>query len=454
MYLKKVKLSIAAGMMLLLTDPGSAMAQQDIQIFSLRDCIDYTLGKNPNNVVYSNNIEIAIRQKQEGMASYLPQINVTGTLDDNLKRPVTVLPGAIFGSPDPIAVQFGTQYATGLTAQADQVIFDQTSILAIKANKPNIELSVLKKLRNDDDIIYNTSAAYYQVLIYKEQLKLLSVNEKKFSDLLVVQKLQYDKGVITRTSLNRIQVNYNNILSQKMVAETNYATSMNKLKNAMGIELGKDLKIIDSLDYGQIVSLPGVSDFNIKNKPDYKILEKNITLQEIDLRRKRAAALPSLTAYARYGGNALGNDFAQSYNKIYSFSSVGLKLNVPIFSSFKRHSQVAQSELTLNNTRQTLLINAQTLELQLQNANTQLVSSFNNVQSNRNNMALAKDVFSDTDLQYQKGAASLTDFLNADYSYKEAQYNYINSLLTFLTARIDLERSKGTIKQFANQLPK
>jgi len=57
-----------------------------------------------------------------------------------------------------------------------------------------------------------------------------------------------------------------------------------------------------------------------------------------------------------------------------------------------------------------------------------------------------------TGLQYQKGTASLTDFLNSDYSYKEAQSNYISSLLNFLTARVDLEKSQGNLSTYVNQL--
>lgn len=451
MNLTKMKRSLLLGVAYWLVTPAMLTAQQPLQAFTLKDCIDYTLGKNPTNAVYNNQIAIAHSQKTEGMASYLPQVNLTGSLDDNIKRPVTVIPAGAF-SPVDLRVQFGNKYATTLNLQADQVIYDQTIIEGIRANKPNIELAVLKKQRNDDDLIYNTAAAYYQVLIYKEQLKLLSENEKKFSELLTIQKLQYEKGALTRVNLNRVQVNYNNILSQKKVAETNYELSLNRLKNAMGIDIAKDIVIVDSIDYNQETNVPVTNDFNIKNKADYKILETNITLQEIDLRRKRATAMPTLTAYAKYGANAFGNEFAKSYDHLYDYSAIGLRLNVPIFSSFRRYSQVRQSELTLKNTRQNLIINAQSLQLQLENANTQLVNSYNNMQSNKNNLGLAKDVFDDTNLQYQRGASTLTDFLNADYAYKEAQANYINSLLNYLIARIDLERSKGTIKQFANQL--
>jgi outer membrane protein TolC len=430
---------------------GNSAFSQTGDKLSLKACIEYTLKNNLSVSIYNNTIEIAAKQKLEALSGYLPQVNATGTLDDNLKRQVTVIPAGAF-SPTDVKVQFGNQYNTSVMMQADQVIYDQSLLAGIKANKPNIELAELKKLQNDDNLIYNTAAAYYQLLIYREQVKLLLQNEKKLGDLLNVQKLQLEKGVTTRVAYNRVQVNYNNTISQRKVAETNYDMAMARLKNAMGIPVENELSIIDTVNYQQDVQVPVINDFNIKNKPDYLILEKNILFQEIDLKRKHASMLPTLSAYARYGANAFGNNFTASYDHWYDFSVVGLKLNVPIFSGLRRYSQLSQTELNLYNARQNLLIGTENIKLALQSSNTLLLSSYTNLQSNKSNIELAKTVFDDTSLQYEKGAVALTDFLNAEYAYKEAQTNYINSLLNYLVARIDLERSKGTIKQFVNQL--
>ncbi|HLP51096.1 MAG TPA: TolC family protein, partial [Chitinophagales bacterium] len=76
----------------------------------------------------------------------------------------------------------------------------------------------------------------------------------------------------------------------------------------------------------------------------------------------------------------------------------------------------------------------------------------NSLQNDKANLELAKSVFDNTTLQYQNGVASLADLLNSDYSYKEAQTNYLNSLVSCLIAKVEVERSKGTIKQYINTL--
>ena len=61
-------------------------------------------------------------------------------------------------------------------------------------------------------------------------------------------------------------------------------------------------------------------------------------------------------------------------------------------------------------------------------------------------------VFSVTDLQYKKGVETLTEWLNAQNSIKEAQNNYLNSLYSFLQAKLDLEKAAGSLKTFYTSL--
>lgn len=170
---------------------------------SLKDCIDFALANNASNVIYNNQIKLADMQKLEVLSGYLPQVNASGSFDDNLKRQVTVIPAGVF-SPTDLRVQFGNQYNTSVSAQVDQVIFDMSLLSGMKAIRPNNEVAKLKKLKNDDDLIYGTATAYYQALSYKEQLKLLTENENKLSSILKVQKILVEKGVTSKVNYNRV----------------------------------------------------------------------------------------------------------------------------------------------------------------------------------------------------------------------------------------------------------
>lgn len=418
----------------------------------LKDCIDYTLKHNLTIPIYDNDVKSANQKKMEAVSGYLPQINGQLAWDDNLKRQVTVIPGAVFGQPNDIKVQFGNQYNTNASIQADQTIYDQSLLSGLSAIKPNIEAAELKKAKNDDDIVYNTAVAYYQIVAFKEQLKLLNENERKFAEIARIQELQVEKGVLKKVDADRVQVALNNIRSQKKYAETSLQLSLNRLKNYMGMPLSETLIVTDSAASLQEVTVPDGNDFDPKTTWDIKILSKNLELQQINIRRMKAGYVPTLGFYARYGGQTFGNEFGPSFKNWFSYSSIGLRLNVPIFDGLRKSSQIRQNTLSYKNAQQNYLITENATRLANQNANLQLLSSFNNLQSDKRNLQLAKEVFDNTSLQYQNGVASLADLLNAEYSYKEAQSNYLNSMVNNLIAKVELEKSKGNLKQYLNTL--
>ncbi len=301
-------------------------------------------------------------------------------------------------------------------------------------------------------MIYTTSLAYYQVLIYNEQEKLLRENEKQYKELLSILKLQYERGVVRKIDYDRTRVSSNNITSQIILVQTNKKLSLNKLKYAMGMPLENQIRNEDSTYTASKAELPQNVQINVENRLDYRIMNQNILAQEIDVRIKRAAFAPVLSAYARYGSNAYGVEFSNSFNKWYDYAAIGVKLNVPIFSGFNKSSQLRQSKLLLINARENAKLSIQNYKVDYENANTKLVSSYTSLGKDKENLDLAKEVFETTNLQYRQGTASLTDFLNADYSLKESQGNYINSLLNFMSARVDYEKAQGTLSAYINQL--
>lgn len=428
-------------------------AQKNDTVFTLKSCVEYSLKNNLNCIIYTNEVLIAKEKKTEVLANMMPQVNAQLSMDNNIKRQVTVFPANSFGPNTPESrTQIGSKLTANGTVQIDQSLYDHSMFLAIGATKINRHIAELKVQQNNESLIYNTASAYYQVLTITEQKKLLLENANKYNNLLSIMKLQYEKGLVKKVDYDRIRVNINNIKSQITVIEMNELLALNKLKNEMGMELTQTLNIVDSIDTKNTVLAPKSEIYNSNNKVEYQILNQNHIIQEIDVKRKIAAFYPSLSTYVRFGSQALANDFNQTNIKWDDFSAIGLKLSIPIFSGFRRVSQLSQSKLTLKNIQENLKLIDRNYQLQFQNSSTQLLSSYKTLVLNKENLDLAKEVLETSQLQYEKGAATLSDYLNSDYSYKEAQNNYIISLLNYLTGKLDYEKAQGTLSTYLQQL--
>ncbi len=422
-------------------------AQKNI---SLKECVDFALKNHLSNTVYENEIAIAQQKSTEALAGYLPQVSTNVTFDDNLKRQVSIIPAGAF-SPTEIKLQFGTQYNTSAIAQVDQVIYDKSMLVGIKAAEPNNQVAILKKEQNQDNIIYNTVASYFQVLVYVEQEKITLENEKKYRELLDILKLRLEKGVIKKTDYDRTKASLNNIVSQKSILQMNKQVALNKLKYAMGMSLDEDINVLEMPNYETLAVIGDDNGFELNNLLDYKIQTNNMYLQEFDVKRKQAAFMPTVSMYARYGASSFGNSLGSSFNNWFDFSTIGLKVNIPIFSGYRKNSQLKQAEISLLNAKTNIKLSADNMSLAFKNSNAQLQKSQSDLGINRENLYFAKEVFESSNVEYQKGVSTLSDLLNADYSYKEAQSNYITSLINVLSSRLEYEKSKGNLKSYINQ---
>lgn len=430
---------------------SGAIAQGNPQVFNLKSSIEYSLKNNPTSTIYRNDVEITRFSNRNALATYLPQVNGNYSHDFNAKLPTNIIPAGVFG-PEETRIQMGQKHVNGASVQLDQKIYDQSAIVALKAMKQNDSLSILKMLKNNEDLIYQTANAYYQVLIISEQEKLLRENEKQYADLLKILKLQFEKGVIKKMDYDRTRVAYNNITSQMTLLETNKKVALNKLKVAIGMPIEELLAIDETIDLNEEIAMPVETNIDVTKRIDYLIQEKTLLLQGYQVKSMKYSGLPTISAYARYGANAYGTELGESFKTWLDYSAIGLKVSVPIFNGMRAYNNYKSSQLDLMNLQESAKLNIQNYKLETQNANTQLLSSYTSLGTNRENMNLAKEVYDASNVEYKAGQSSLTDLLNSDYSFKESQSNYINSLLNFLSSRLDYEKSKGTLTNYISQL--
>jgi outer membrane protein len=431
--------------------PIHLFAQQQ---WNLRECIDYGLKNNRSSTVYENEKKAADAKAKEALADYLPKISVSGTFDDNLKVQQSVIPAGIFGPTD-IRVAFTQKYNTNGVAQLDQTIYDQSLLNGLKANKYGKQQADLNIKQNQETIIYNIGNAYYQIYVYREQLRLLKENLETYRKQVEISKLQVGKGVTLQKDLDKVTVDYNNAVSQIRVAESNLTLAQNQLKYEMGYPINSVLPV-DSVSQ-QDVTVPAAmstssSDFSAGNRTDYQLSEVNAKLLEIDQSRIKAGALPKLTGYARYGAVGFGNSLGPAFSDLNPYSAVGLKLTIPLFDFFKRNAQYSQAKYKSLNALENLKLDAGKYQLEYENARTKLVKAQTNLENDKRNVDLAQSVFKTTNLQYQRGVTDLTEWLNAQNSIKEAQNNYLNSLYSFYQAKLDLEKAAGSLKTFHTSL--
>lgn len=426
------------------------------QTYSLKQCIEYARKNNSNVKIASLDSDISGKMVNEQIGKALPQIDLTGSLDDNLKITTQLLPGELMGQPGTyVPVKFGTKYNFNAKLSLTQKIFDPSFWVALKASKISATISEQNIQKTDEQTIYDVSLAYYRASIIKKQLENLQVILAASERTLKSTELKYKNGLVKKIDVDKIKVSYNNTNSQVQQTELSYKQALNNLKYYMGMPVESSILITESLpDYTDTTAQTNLNNNFIENRIDYQIQKTNVTLYEADKQNNISAYLPSLSFYANYSYQAMRSefDFFKSGKDWYNSSAIGLELKIPIFSGFQRYSKVEQSQLNIEKAIENLKFTEQSIKVELSNYYIQFRNAIDNIQNEKENLALAESVYKNTQLEFSQGTGSSLDLVQTESSLRETQNNYYNKLLTLYIAKLDLEKSQGTLTNFINNL--
>lgn len=418
-------------------------------VFSLKDAVTYAI---KNNVANQNGVidsEIAKAKKSEVTGLGLPQINSNFDLKDYEKIPTSIVPGDFFGQPGTLyAVQFGTRYNATGTVQASQLVFNSDYLVGLQASKTYLELSEKAVTRTNIETSASVMKAYYNVLINRERLKLLIANIARIGKLKSDTKALNENGFVEKIDLDRIEVAYNNLVSEKQKVEKFIGLSEVMLKFQMGYDVSQPITLSDSLSVNVNSNLNGKDKITPSNRIEYSLLQSQLKLNELELKRNRLGYLPSLVAYASASANAQRNtfNFLDTKEKWYPIVVVGGTFNLPIFDGLQKHYRIQQSKLNLLKTKNTIKNLENAINMETMSAQVVYENAVTSLSAQQKNMELAENVYRVVKAKYDQGVGSNIEVITAETSLRESQTNYFNAMYDYIVAKVDYDKATGNIK--------
>jgi outer membrane protein TolC len=422
---------------------------------TLKECIDYSSSNNSKIKVAAFDVEASKQRIREQRGIYLPQLNGSGSFDDNLRLATTLLPGELAGKPgEMVPITFGTKYNISGGVQLTQKVYDRPSLIGMKSAIINNELSVQTLQKTTELTAYNISVVYYQTLVIQKQISTLKSTLNASEQSLKSIQLKYENGLAKKIDVDKIRVSYNNTQSQLQQALLSYSQSLNTLKFQMGMPVESELALADSTistNYEAFEQLDN-TNFQTENLIDYQMQKTNLSLTEMEKKRSLAAFQPTLSFYSNLNVSAMRKEFNffEAGQNWFPSYGIGLKLAVPIFDGLQRNARVAQSELNIMKAQENIRYTEQAIKVDISNYEIRYKNALANIKKEKENLDLAQSVFENTQLEYQQGTGTALDLVQSENSLMVAQNTYFNKLLDLYIARIEQEKAKGTLLEFIN----
>ncbi len=419
---------------------------------SLNDCIELAIENNENLKNSKLEERISKALSKEYLSIGFPQINFDGGLQYNHDVPKSLIdisrfmPGVPEGTEQ--EVQFGQTYDGRVDLFVNQMIFNGSYFVGLSAARELVRLSEKLTERNEIDINESVQKAFYTVLNTKSRIVLVEANLDRLNTLFGQTKELYKNGFIEKLDVDRIQVAYNNLKSEKIKADRFYKLSKEVLNFQIGLPVGTDIELNGVLTEEVVNNFNySLDDFDYSKRIEYSILQTDKNLKFYDLKNNRSQYLPQIYANYNYGYNTSSSNYDLFFdsNRWKSFGTFGLKIIVPIFDGFLKRSKINQSKYKIEQVENQMMFLERSINLQIN----QSISNYENTKESllisKQNLELAQNVYLATEKKYKEGVGSNLEVIDSNNSLKNAQNQYYNSLYESIIASIDIKKTLGTL---------
>lgn len=425
--------------------------------FSLQESIEYAMKNSPSILNADLDMKNAEYKRKETAGIGLPQVKGSFDVKNYVEIPTQLIPAAAFDPTAPsdafAPVKFGTKYNSTAGLSASQIIFSSDYIFALKAQQQYLSLSRISLVRSKAELVQQVSKAYYTVLISRDRIKALEANVKMLKKTFDDTKAMNGQGLVELIDVERLEVQYNNLVTELDKITRLVQLSEVALKFQMGYNLESPITLTDNLDAGteQFQQLgEGIED--IKQRPDFQLLTAQQSLLDLNAKRLKYSYLPTLAAYGSYQFNRMGNKldlFASSDNdptkKWYKIVVVGVTLDVTIFNGLQRHNQIQQAKVAALKSQNDLKNLEMGAKLEVVREKINYNNALLSQGRQKKNMELAQHVYEVAAKKYESGVGSNIEVVTAQTSLTEAQTNYYNAVFDLLVAKIDYQKATGTL---------
>lgn len=458
--------TVAASALFFTMQPSQA---QQVNNFTVQQAVEYAL-KNAVEVKNSLlDLQIQKQTNREITAAAFPQLS--GTLSTNYFPNVAVqsfpnfIAAATYGvlenegvkdgngnpilSPSDFGIvqaQFGTNYTASGGIDFSQLLFDGQVFVGLQARDAALDFARKRTAVTEELINVNVQKIYYQLVVGRQQATSIDANISRFEKLLNDTKKIYDNGFAEKLDVDKVSVQLNNLLTEKIKVENQLRAGNASLKFLMNMPQKDVLVLTDSLTEDMVKENVLDQAYNYSDRKEFQLLQVGKRLGEYNIKRYKLSYLPTVALYGNYYKNAQRNEF-DFFGKGPWFTSslVGVKISVPIFDGFAKAARISKAQLELQQTNNKLQQLQSSIDNDVEQAKLKLTSSLLTIDNQRKNMELAERVYNTTKIKYEQGLGSNQEIYTAQTELKLAQNNYYGALYDAVIARVDFLKATGKL---------
>ncbi len=291
------------------------------------------------------------------------------------------------------------------------------------------------------EVIARTVEAYSRLVLSRENLTVVDqALETARAHLLMIEE-RYKNGLTVKSDVLRAQVHIAELDQERVVAASAVTVAMAALNTAMGVSTGQTIAPVDPLARRDLPekTLEEWVLLSLEKRPDLLMLDFQEQVASAEVKKARAANLPSVNVNGSYEINSedLG-DSADNY-------TVGADLSLNLFSGYRFSSRRQEALFRQQAAKDYQRAMRQQAELEVRQAYYDILSAAKRIRAAEISVDQADEALRIVGDRYKTGLLPLVSLLDAEVALYRAKNNHNRALYQHVMARTQLAQAAGIL---------
>ena len=374
----------------------------------------------------------------QARAGLLPQISATASRNNNNLDSTSP---NLLGNPVTTNDQY---FSDSKTLQLRQPLVNMQRWLQFEQAKSLVAESEATLDRDLQNLVVRVTGAYFEYLMSDEQLELVLAQKKMYTSLVDAAKKGLAAGSGTRTDIDDAQARLDMASAQELEARQNQDQTRRQLEVLINQPVGSVAKLNVAA-----LKLVGPVPANLEqwtlraetNSPEMKAMQARLDAARREVSKSQAGHLPTLDAIAQWSNS--GSENITRINSRYENKTIGLQLNVPLYSGGYVNSTIRQAVAEQTRAEESMEALRRDLGVRVHKEYRGVSEGVMRVRALEQAVRSAEQMMMSTQMSLKAGSRTQLDVLNAQQQYTLALRDLAQARFIYLMSKVKLASLAG-----------
>ena len=297
---------------------------------------------------------------------------------------------------------------------------------------------------DEQSLVTRVGEAYFDALLAQDQLALIAAQKSTYRTQLDAAQKGLAAGSGTRTDIDEAQARLDMTLAQELEAQQNVDFTRRRIE----VLMGKNIDTLAALDvqrFAPSVPLPASVEAWIEraeqSSPEMKALRAQLEAAQQEIDKAQAGHKPTLDAVAQWSRSS--SDSVTSVNSRYDNKTIGLQLNVPLYSGGYVSSTVRQAVAAHERAREILEATRLDLGVRVHREFRAMTEGVLRIQALQQAVLSGEQALLSNQKSFEAGIRTTLDVLNAVQQKTVAQRDLAQARYVYLVSYLRLQALAG-----------